>query len=71
MEAKAVRGFGMIHWTQLPSETRANDVAAAMELARRNRHLIPTAAEFELPKAADAVCQFTQPGRDGAVLLRS
>jgi NADPH:quinone reductase-like Zn-dependent oxidoreductase len=70
MAAKAVRGFGMIHWTELPAEVRAKDVAAAMELARRYRDLIPTAAAFDLSQATEAAQYFTQPGRDGAVLLR-
>ena len=71
MEAKKIRGFGMIHWTQLPYETRAADMAAATEFAQRSRHLIPLAGEFSLAEITEAVRFFTRPGRDGAVLIRS
>ncbi|AIO35324.1 zinc-binding dehydrogenase family protein [Burkholderia cenocepacia] len=71
MEGKKVRGFGMIHWTQLPYETRVADMAAATEFVLRNRHLIPLTGEFSLSEINEAVRLFTQPGRDGAVLVRS
>lgn len=71
MEGKKVRGFGMIHWTQLPYETRVADMTAATEFAQRSRHLIPLAGEFSLSEITEAVRLFTRPGRDGAVLVRS
>jgi len=71
MAGKKVSGFGMIHWTQLPYETRAADMAAATEFVQRSRHLIPLAGEFPLSEIREAVRFFTRPGRSGAVLIRS
>jgi NADPH:quinone reductase-like Zn-dependent oxidoreductase len=71
MAGKKVRGFGMIHWTQLPYETRAADMAAATEFAQRCRHLIPLAGEFSLSEIREAVRFFARPGRSGAVLIRT
>jgi len=57
--------FWMIHWTQLPYETRAADMAAATEFVQRSRHLIPLAGEFPLSEIREAVRFFTRPGRSG------
>lgn len=71
MEAKKVRGLGMIHWTLLPHETRAADVAEAAEFVQRHRHLLTIAGEFPLSQITDGVRLHAKPGRDGVVLLRS
>src|SRR5258706_867526 len=71
MAGKKVRGFGMIHWTQLPYETRAADMADATEFVQRKRPFIPLSAEFPLSPITEAVRFFSQPRRSGAVLISS
>lgn len=71
MSAKRICGIGMVHWTQLPYESRAADMASIIQLVRDNEQLFKIAGEFPLSEVADAVRLFRQPGRDGTVLLSS
>jgi NADPH:quinone reductase-like Zn-dependent oxidoreductase len=69
MENKTVRGVGMLHWSLLPLETRAKDVALLTEFLQRNRQLLPTLKEFKMSEMKDAVELFSKPGRDGIIMM--
>lgn len=70
MTAKKICGIGMVHWTQLPYETRAADIPTLIQMVKDNRQCFNTAGEFPLSEIIDAVRLFRQPGRRGTVLLR-
>lgn len=69
MEAKVVCGVGMVHWSLLPYEQRAADLATMTEFLQRNRQLLPTFKEFKMSELKDALQLFSQPGRNGVILL--
>ncbi|KEF62419.1 uncharacterized protein A1O9_00391 [Exophiala aquamarina CBS 119918] len=69
MEAKLVCGVGMVHWSLLPYEQRAADLAIMTEFLQRNRQLLPTFKEFKLSELKDALQLFFQPGRNGIIML--
>lgn len=69
MENKLVYGVGMVHWSLLTYDERAADLATMTDFLRRNRHLLPTSAEFKFSDVKDAIKQFSQTGRNGIILL--
>jgi NADPH:quinone reductase-like Zn-dependent oxidoreductase len=69
MENKVVLGVGMVHWSLLPYEQRASDLATMTEFLQRNRQLLPTFKEFRLSELKDAIGLFFQPGRSGIIML--
>jgi hypothetical protein len=71
MTAKKICGIGMVHWTQLPYETRSADMPSLIQMVRDNRQFFKVAREFPLSRVADAIRLFREPGRDGTVLLCS
>lgn len=71
MTAKTVCGIGMVHWTQLPYETRAADTPRLIQMVRENRGFFKVAGEFPMSSITDAVRLFRSPGRGGTVLLSS
>jgi NADPH2:quinone reductase len=69
MTAKRICGIGMVHWTQLPYETRAADMVKLIQMVKDNRPFFKIAGEFQLSDISDAIHLFRKPGRDGTVLL--
>lgn len=69
MTAKTVCGIGMVHWTQLPYETRSADVPRLIQMVRDNRDFFKVAGEFPMSSITEAVRLFRSPGRGGTVLL--
>ena len=69
MEAKVVCGVGMVHWSLLPYEQRAADLATMTDFLQRNRQLLPSFKEFKMSELKDALRLFSQPGRSGVIML--
>lgn len=71
MTAKKICGIGMVHWTQLPYETRSADISTLIQMVRDNQEFFKVAGEYHLSAITDAVRLFRSPGRRGTVLLSS
>ncbi|RVX74933.1 hypothetical protein B0A52_01210 [Exophiala mesophila] len=69
MQDKRVLGVGMVHWSLLPYEERAADLATMTDFLKRHRQLLPTLAEFKLSDHKAAFELFNKPGRNGIIFL--
>ena len=69
MENKVVLGVGMVHWSLLPYDQRAADLATMTDFLKRNRQLLPTLKQFKLSDFKDAIKTFHQPGRNGIIMM--
>jgi NADPH:quinone reductase-like Zn-dependent oxidoreductase len=71
LRGKMIGGIALTRWMALPKDAQTADVAAALELVRDNRALLPVAAEYDFDHVAEAVRHAERAGRVGTVILRS